>query len=47
MVMEPEYQDRAALRTAALEDSCLIAATGPQPIGRAAWWLLKLSVRPG
>lgn len=45
MVTKPEYQARAALRTAALEDSRLIATTAPQHIGRVAWWLLKLSVR--
>jgi predicted component of type VI protein secretion system len=45
MVTTPEYQARAALRTAALEDSRLIAITGPQHIGRVAWWLLMLSVR--
>ena len=30
MVTTPEYQIRAALRTAALEHSCLIATTGPR-----------------
>ncbi len=45
MVMKPEYQARAALRTAALEDSRLIATTTPRHIGRVAWWLLTLSVR--
>lgn len=43
MITNPEYQAGVIHRTAALEDSRLIATTGPQRIGRLAWWLLKLS----
>jgi uncharacterized protein (DUF1330 family) len=43
MIANPEYQSGVIHRTAALEDSRLIAATSPQRIGRLAWWALKLS----
>jgi uncharacterized protein (DUF1330 family) len=45
MISDPEYQSGTIHRTAALEDSRLIACTSPQRIGRFAWWVLKLSSR--
>jgi uncharacterized protein (DUF1330 family) len=45
MVSDPDYQSGTIHRTAALEDSRLIACTSPQKIGRLAWWLLKLSAK--
>ncbi len=45
MVNTPEYRACAGLRTAALEDSRLIAATAPQRIGRIAWSVYKLATR--
>jgi len=45
MLATPEYREWADLRTAALEDSRLIAATAPQAIGRMAWSLYKLTSR--
>jgi uncharacterized protein (DUF1330 family) len=43
LVAAPQFGVCAHLRTAALEDSRLIAATAPQNISRAAWWLLGLA----
>lgn len=45
MLRTPEYRANAGLRTAALEDSRLIAATAPQTIGYVAWSLYKLTAR--
>jgi uncharacterized protein (DUF1330 family) len=45
MIADPDYQAGTVHRTAALEDSRLIATTAPQGIGRLAWWLLGLSSR--
>jgi uncharacterized protein (DUF1330 family) len=47
MISDPAYQAGTVHRTAALEDSRLIATTSPQPIGRLAWWLLTLSSKFG
>jgi hypothetical protein len=45
MISDPAYQSGTIHRTAALEDSRLIACTAPQRIGRFAWWLVKLSTK--
>jgi uncharacterized protein (DUF1330 family) len=45
MVNSPEYRAIMAFRTAALEDSRLIATTRAKSIGRLAWWLFRLSSR--
>ncbi len=45
MISDPDYQAGTVHRTAALEDSRLIATTAPQGIGRLAWWLFGLSSR--
>ena len=45
MLRSPEYRARAGLRTAALEDSRLIAVTTPRRMSRVAWSLYKLSTR--
>ncbi len=42
MVADPGYQAIMGLRTAALDDSRLIATRAPQHIGRLGWWLFKL-----
>ena len=42
MLATSGYRACAGLRTAALEDSRLIAATAPQTIGRLAWTLYRL-----
>ena len=53
MLRSPEYRAAAGLRTAALEDSRLIAVTTPRRISRVGWSLAKLSAsfrrraRPG
>jgi uncharacterized protein (DUF1330 family) len=43
MISNPDYQAGTIHRTAALEDSRLIATTAPQGIGRIAWWLFGLT----
>jgi uncharacterized protein (DUF1330 family) len=43
MVNSPEYRAIMPFRTAALEDSRLIATLAPQSISRVAWWLFRLS----
>jgi len=43
MVNSPEYRAIMPFRTAALEDSRLIATTAPQSIGQLAWWLFRLT----
>jgi uncharacterized protein (DUF1330 family) len=43
MVNSPEYQAIMPFRTAALDDSRLIATTAPQSISRLAWCLFRLS----
>jgi uncharacterized protein (DUF1330 family) len=43
MISNPNYQAGTIHRTAALADSRLIATTGPQGIGRIAWWLFGLT----
>jgi uncharacterized protein (DUF1330 family) len=45
MLATSGYQACAGLRTAALEDSRLIAATAPQTIGRVAWSLYRLTTK--
>jgi uncharacterized protein (DUF1330 family) len=45
LVRSPEYRSSAPIRTAALDDSRLIAATAPQRIRWVAWSLYKLAVR--
>jgi uncharacterized protein (DUF1330 family) len=45
LLAAPEYLASAPLRTAALEDSRLIAATAPQSVSRLAWSLYKLASR--
>jgi uncharacterized protein (DUF1330 family) len=42
MITNPEYQAGTVHRTAALEDSRLIATTSPQGISRIAWWVLTV-----
>ncbi len=41
MIGSADYQAGLYLRTAALDDSRLIATVAPQRIGRIAWWLLR------
>jgi uncharacterized protein (DUF1330 family) len=41
MIVSDGYQSGLYLRTAALEDSRLIATVAPQRIGRIAWWFLR------
>jgi uncharacterized protein (DUF1330 family) len=43
MISNPDYQAGTVHRTAALEDSRLIATVAPQGIGRLAWWLFGLA----
>ena len=43
MLRTPAYRTSAGLRTAALEDSRLIAVTAPRRISRVAWSLYKLA----
>jgi uncharacterized protein (DUF1330 family) len=45
MITSPEYQAGVIHRTAALEDSRLIATISPRRIGRIAWWLVTLWMR--
>jgi uncharacterized protein (DUF1330 family) len=45
MLATSGYKACAGLRTAALEDSRLIAATAPQTIGRVAWSLYRLTTK--
>jgi uncharacterized protein (DUF1330 family) len=42
MITNPDYQSGLFHRTAALEDSRLIATTKPQKVGHLAWRLFKL-----
>jgi len=42
MLGTPEYQAAVPLRTAALEDSRLLAAVAPQIIGRLAWSVYRV-----
>ena len=46
MISNPDYQSGTIHRTAALEDSRLIATVAPQRIGWVAWQLLPLFRRP-
>jgi uncharacterized protein (DUF1330 family) len=47
MIANDGYQSGLYLRTAALDDSRLIATVTPQRIGRIAWWFLRRHlVRP-
>lgn len=47
MIGNAGYQSGLYLRTAALDDSRLIATVTPQRIGRIAWWLLRRGlIRP-
>jgi uncharacterized protein (DUF1330 family) len=45
MIADPAYRSVVFHRTAAVEDSRLIAATSPQSIGRLKWWLFQLSLK--
>jgi uncharacterized protein (DUF1330 family) len=41
MIGNPGYQSGLYLRTAALDDSRLIATVAPERIGRIAWWFYR------
>jgi len=43
MIRNPDYQAGLVHRTAGLEETRLIATTGPQRISWLTWWLLKLA----
>jgi uncharacterized protein (DUF1330 family) len=45
MIADPALESAAVHRTAAVEDSRLIAATSPQSIGRLKWWLSNVSLK--
>jgi uncharacterized protein (DUF1330 family) len=45
MITDANYQAGAIHRTAALEDSRLIATTSPRHIGRLLWWVVALVAR--
>jgi uncharacterized protein (DUF1330 family) len=45
MITNPDYQTGVIHRTAALEDSRLIATTSPRRIGRIAWWVITTALR--
>jgi uncharacterized protein (DUF1330 family) len=42
MITNTDYQAGTIHRTAALEDSRLIATISPQRIGRIVWWVVRL-----
>ena len=44
-VNDPRHEAEVAFRTAALEDSRMIAMVMPKMIGGFAWWTPKISAR--